>query len=427
MKLESPVNQNYAATVVRVKTLVPLDNSDNLVGMPLFGLQAIVGKGTQIGDMGIVFPAECQLSDGFTRFNNLYRHAEKNIDPGPFNNNKGYLEDNRRVRAIKLLGHRSDVLYMPLSSLEWTIGSDIDKLKEGDTFDKLGGYDICQKYVVRRRVNGPHNQHQKRMEPRVDARVFPEHFDSTHWLRVSDDVPDSAMLIVTQKLHGSSIRIGNVPVKRRLSWRDRLARRFGVQVQEYSFDSVYGSRKVIKDANNPLQNHYYDTDLWSAEGHKLDGLVPENYIVYGELVGFTDSGSPIQSHYTYDCLPGTRKLYVYRVCFVNAQGTVADLSWDGVRGFCESTGLMPVPELWRGHKNYFDAEKWVDKTFRPDFTQALPLSSDSPCDEGVCIRIEGMIPEIYKHKSPLFLQHETKLLDREVEDIEADQSELVLA
>ena len=53
----------------------------------------------------------------------------------------------------------------------------------------------------------------------------------------------------------------------------------------------------------------------------------------------------------------------------------------------------------------------------------VPLADDSPCDEGVCIRIEsGMIPEIYKLKSPIFLQHETAMLDKDVVDIDADET-----
>lgn len=417
MKLET-ANPNYCATVVQVKTLVPLEGCDNLVGMPLFGLQAIVGKETKIGDMGILFPAEAQLSPEFTRLNSLYRHKEQNANPEAV----GYLEDNRRVRAIKLRGHRSDALFMPLTSIGYCLSSTADfmRLKEGDTFDSLEGNLICQKYHIRTKL--PCDQQKKQVEKRVDEKLFPEHFDSMQWLRVDRTYHDEEILIVTQKVHGTSIRIGNVPVNRKLTLLERIARKLGVKIQATEFAMVYGSRKVIKDANNPNQQHFYDEDLWTAEGQKLDGLIPENYIVYGELIGWTASGSPIQKHYTYDCLPGTRRLYVYRVSFVNAQGTVADLSWDALVEFCATLGLAPVPELWRGRKRNFKPERWVDTNFRQDgFAHAVGLSLDSPCDEGVCIRIEGQIPEILKLKSPVFLHHETKMLDEEAVDIEETQ------
>lgn len=421
MKFDTPKNPNYVATVVRVKTLVPLANADRLLGLPMFGAQAIVGLDNKVGDLGVLFPAEAQLSLEFTSYNNLFRHSEFNADKAAV----GYLEDNRRVRAIKLRGHRSDALFLPLSCLAFT-GVDLADLKEGDEFDVLNGHEICCKYVVRTRE--PRAQRQGKAIPkRVDIRQFPEHFDSTHYLKISDSIPDQTPIIVTQKIHGTSIRVGRTIVTRKLTWRDKLAKLIGAKVQETEFDNVYGSRKVIKDANNPDQNHFYDEDLWTAEGKKLDGLIPENYIVYGELIGWTSGGAPIQHNYTYNCVHGTRRLYVYRVAFVNSQGTIADLSWDALKDFCSTLGLNYVPELWRGTKGAFEAEKWVDVKFTetgdvyPD--APIPLSDGSPCDEGVCIRIEGMIPQIYKLKSPIFLGHETALLDKGMADMETDVGE----
>jgi hypothetical protein len=89
----------------------PLEDCDNVVGTPIFGFQAIVGKDSKPGDLGIVFPAESQLSEEYCRVNNLFRHGDLNDDESA----KGYLEDNRRVKAMKFRGHRSDCLFMPLS------------------------------------------------------------------------------------------------------------------------------------------------------------------------------------------------------------------------------------------------------------------------------------------------------------------------
>lgn len=43
-------------------------------------------------------------------------------------------------------------------------------------------------------------------------------------------------------------------------------------------------------------------------------------------------------------------------------------------------------------------------------------------DEGVCLRVEGITPLVVKAKSPLFLQHETKMLDQGVTDTEAEEA-----
>lgn len=438
MKLETPVNANYCATVVRVKNLIPLANADNLVGMPMFGLQAVVGKDTQVGDIGILFPAEVQLSEKYLFNNSLYRHTEKNSDAGK----KGYLEDNRRVRAIKLRGHRSDALFMPLESVEYSVGY-VGEFREGDQFDHLNGEEICRKYerpVVGGRMGG--NRQVKQADKRVEERLFPQHFDSAQFLRVADGLDWGLDAVITQKLHGTSIRVGNIPVVKPVSmWRQLLSHipPFKAPKREYEYAMVYGSRKVIKDANNPNQQHFYDEDIWTREGKNLDGLIPQNYIVYGELVGWV-GGSPIQEHYTYDCPPGTCKLYVYRVSIVNNQGTIADLGWDAVKDFCQSVGLNHVPELFRTPvgrllepnnsdlRGLINLDTWLDVKFHEVFVKTgngtlascVPLSPDSPCDEGVCIRIEGMIPQIYKAKSPMFLQLETQQLDNDaitVEDV----------
>jgi len=113
MKVNKPLNPNYCATVVAIKNKLDLAGCDNVVGTTMFGYQAIISKHIEIGTLGIVFPAETQLSEAYCAENNMYRHAENNRDKTA----KGYIEDSRRVRAIKFRGHVSNALFMPLNSL----------------------------------------------------------------------------------------------------------------------------------------------------------------------------------------------------------------------------------------------------------------------------------------------------------------------
>lgn len=420
MKISTPVNSNYAATVVSIKNIIPLDNCDNIVATSLFGFQAIVSKDTKVGDIGVVFPAETQLSDEFCKNNNLYRHGKFNTD----HSKTGYLEDNRRIRAVKFRGHRSDCLFMSLDCLNWT-KEDISKLKENDTFDFLNGKEICKKYQLKVKEPRSNKQRLSKIFSRVDTKYIPEHFDSDNYFRVGDQIPDNAYFIVTQKIHGTSIRIANTIVKRKLNPVEWLFNKIGVKIQQTEFDYVFGSRKVIKDANNPHHNHYYDVDLWSIEGKKLEGLIPENFIIYGEIVGWTPTGAAIQSNYTYHYPSQACGLYVYRIAFVNEKGYVVDLNWDQLKEFCNQNGLKHVPELWRGYKKEFDAQVFMDKRFVDSgATQALQLSDLKTVDEGICIRIDGLRPYIMKAKSPIFYEHETKLLDKGQEDIESSQVEV---
>jgi hypothetical protein len=417
LKVDKPVNENYAATVVSIKSITPLEGCDNVVGSPIFGFQAVVGKDTQPGDLGIVFPAETQLSDEYARENNLHRHGDRNKDEGA----KGYLEDNRRIRAIKFRGHRSDCLFMPLTSLAFT-GVKIADLNEGDTFDTLNGHDICKKYEVVRKAGTPRTEKNKLKFVRVDKKFMPEHYDSDNYFRNRHVIPGDREVIVTQKIHGTSIRIGHTIVARKPRLVERLANLLGARIANTEYDYVFGSRKVIKDINNPNQNHFYSTDIWTEEGKRLEGLLPEGFIVYGELIGWTSNGAPIQKNYTYRVPQGAAELYVYRIAQVNPQGRVTDLSWDQTTELCRDLGLKHVPELWRGKMADFVAEDWIDKTFSTEFSGVVPLDEASPCDEGVCIRVDGLAPYILKAKSPLFFEHETRMLDEEALDLEAEGS-----
>lgn len=426
MKLTKPENESYAATVVTIKEVHPFPGSDNIVGTNLFGFQAIVGVATQSGERGIVFPPETQLSEEYAKENNLHQHGDLNKDQGA----KGYLGDNRRIRAIRLRGNRSDCLFMPLSSLSYIKGLDTSKLADGDTFDTIGDNAICNKYVIKRSIREQRLDKNKDKFIRVDKKFLPEHYDSDQWYKHSESVPGETTVIVTQKLHGTSIRVGHTIVTRKLTIRDRFAKVIGARIQENEMDYVFGSRKVIKDINNPNQNHFYSTDIWTDEGRKLEGIIPENFLVYGELLGWTPNGAAIQKNYTYQIPHATCDLYVYRVAFVNGQGKVVDLSWDQVKEFCKDTGLRHVPELWRGKKSelQLDADgqpfQFIDQRFHESgYVQAVPLDKESPVDEGVCIRVDGLAPYILKAKGPQFYEHETKMLDEEAEDLEAEGSE----
>lgn len=421
MKYDKPENANYVATVVALKNLYDLDGFDNVKGARIFGYQVLVGRDSDI--VGVFFPAETQLSDEYCYENNLFREDSRTGNLNKEKGKSGYMEKNRRVKAIKFRGAESHGLFMPLDSLKYT-GVDISELREGDEFDKLNGHEICRKYVIPKKVGRP-QQMVDRGFVRADKKFMPEHIDTINFFKYADTISPESEAIVTQKLHGTSIRIAHTLVNRKPSIIERIASFFGAKIADVEYAYLYGSRKVIKDANNPKQNHFYDIDIWTREGRKLDGIIPKNYIVYGELVGWTPEGSPIQKGYTYDLETGTCRLYVYRIAVVNRDGFKTDLSWDQVIQFCEENGLHTVPELYRcPMKNLTsnDCERvraLMDRRYFDDgMMGVVPLSDADTVDEGVCIRVEGLLPRIYKAKAPKFLEHETKILDAGDEDLE---------
>ena len=417
MRLDAPKNVNYAAQIIRVPAVVELAGLDNLVGVPVLGHNALTQRaGAAVGELKVAFTAETQLSHEYAHNNNLYREAGLNADPAE----KGYLERNRRVRAIKLKGHRSDALLMPLSSLAFATSGWAD-LREGDTFDRIGDVEICRKYeIVQKHKQNPAKSKVEKAFKRVDKKMLPEHVSTDNYYRSACLNPKNAEVIVTAKYHGTSIRISNTIVKARRTWRERLAAKLGVRVVEYEYDYVHGSRKVIKDPRSEAQQHFYGFDLWTREGEKLRGILPQGVIVYGELVGWAESGSPIQPSYDYGIPEGECRLFVYRVARVSPDGFLSDLSWDQVREFCRERGLSHVPELWRGPHFEFNSDDWLEKRFRDSgHGECLPLPNKKLVDEGVVLRVDGVLPQFYKLKSPTFLQFETKRLDSGEVDMES--------
>lgn len=417
---DAPKNVNYAATIVRVNTLVELEGLDNLIGVPVLGHQALTQRDIQRGDLRVAFTAETQLSEEYARINGLHRDASLNNDTEV----TGYLEKNRRIKALKLRGHVSNALLMPLDSLEpWISPS---QLREGDTFDTLNGHEICRKYEIPRRPStGRTDRRIERAFRRVDEKLFPMHLDTDAYWRSAHLLDPTREVVITQKLHGSSVRVGRVPCRREKGRWERFVNKFlRVKTPDYAHELVSGSRKVIKEVGRDHQ-HFYDRDIWSWCGEQIADLIPNGVIVYGELVGYVpDTNSPIQKDYSYECAEGDCELYVYRVAHINQQGFLVDFPWDAVKHFCRERGLKWVPELTRSSVEGVDVflDSFLDERLADhgDWIDApLTVSSHKTVDEGVCIRQEGLVPTILKAKSPIFLEHETRLLDAEVVDLES--------
>lgn len=244
MKLEPPKNANYSATVISVGALVELPGLDNLVGVPVLGCTALTQRDVSVGDLRIAFTAETALSEEYARENNLFRDESLNSDPKEV----GYLEKNARIRAIRLRGNTSSALLMPLSSLAYT-GINPDELREGDTFDTLNGHPICRKYEVQKQHRqDPAKSKIDKAFKRVDKKIFPEHLSTDSYWRNKHLLQDSREVVITQKLHGTSIRVGRVPVLRNKSWTERVFVNgvFRIKTPEYEYRVVCGSRKVIK-------------------------------------------------------------------------------------------------------------------------------------------------------------------------------------
>lgn len=441
MKFKEPKNPNYAATIVSVSNIIPLEGMDRVQAAIILGNQVIVGKNIKKGDVGIYFPVECQLSEGYLKNNNLYRKTELNLDPTI---KGGYFEENGRVRCIKFARvHKSEGIFMPLESLQYT--GELH-FKVNDTFDELNGHEICKKYVIKQNrtpgLSGSRKTHNtKKYESKLVENQFRFHQDTSMLFRNLHRIEPDSLISISYKLHGTSGISSYVLCKRKLNWYEKLLLKLGVDIKTVEYDYLYSSRKVIKNEElNPNAQHYYSEDIWGIAHNELKDYLQKGMTFYYEIVGFLPNGGAIQKDYDYGCEPGQHTIYIYRITQTNPDGKVVEFSAKQVQDFCKKNGLNAVPELYYGYAKNFtgiipvkqegnniyleDLESW-----RNHFLSAIKMNyNEKSCymcqnqvpEEGVVIRVEGLDFEAYKQKSTAFYELETKQLDKGESNIEDD-------
>lgn len=423
---------NYKCTVVRLSNLYSLEGLDRLKGTNIYGNQVLVGVDQKEGDLGLYFPPESQLGEEFYKANDLLRRKDEQGKPCG-----GMFEENRRVRVLKLKGHQSAGFWCPIEFIRNLIGytsptgikvpdsfKTIEStLKEDDSFNELGGIEISKKYIPKTNQNnhtGLGNGQPKKEKSRIIKEFFPEHIDTEHLFKNLHKINIGNLLIFTWKLHGTSFRVGNVPVRRILNPLERVLKFFGVKIQQTEYANLNGSRKIVKDSKNSTQNHYYKKDLWTEIGDaNFKDKLFMNEMVFGEIIGYVPGTEElIQKGFTYGCKPGTCEVYIYRI---TRDGI--DLSWEAVKERSVELGVKHVTEVERTYVNLLSSEA-IEDYVKGTYLETNSYLDPSHPEEGVVCRIEGLKPQFYKAKSFRFMEMETKQLDKGEQDLETIESEV---
>lgn len=417
MQHKQPRNKNYCAVVVSLDTFVELAGCDNVRGALIFGNQVIVSRESQKGAVGLFFPLESALSPEFLKNNNLYRDSQLNADT----RQKGYFEAHGRVRAVKFRGHKSEGFWVPLVALSYT---GVVGLAVGDEFDFIGDHEICRKYVPDTVLHAPVKRAQSKKSSVPDNFRF--HYDTENLRRNVHKFTDNTIISVSDKWHGTSAVIARLSVSKKLSLLERLAKFFGASVNKSESVLVWSSRRVVKGVGSTVVEgqHFYGSDVWGVVAKEVESKIPEGYTLYGEIVGYTPEGSPIQPGYFYGCKDKEHRFLVYRVTYTAPNGTIFELGWPQMLEFCEARGLEHVVPLYYGTVRTLcgqypetDFVSVIQKLFL--YEGLCPYNDYKVPAEGVVIRIDHVSQsEAYKLKNYAFLQHETKMLDKGTGDME---------
>ena len=449
MNLKNPKNINYSAIVVEIKTIVPLANCNNVQGAIILNNQVIVDKSTKVGDIGLFFGVENQLSKEFLSANNLYRDTELNVDK----TKKGYFDENGRVRCQKFVKHDSEGFYIPLNSLEFT-GIDINELNIGDEFDEINDIEICRKYVVKKNKTNENSCSSKKnkrnkLEDKLVDKQFKFHEETKLLFKCPNVITPDTLVHVSTKCHGSSAISANVLVKKNTNLLTKIGKFLGIKYNETEYGYIYSSGKpksglpkgiVGKYVNK--NSGYYSDDIWKTTFEDIKDFLTPGLSVYYEIVGYTKSGSMIQSGYDYGCVPPKEgegyklgvnyDIYIYRVSMTGVDGTTYEFSPMQVREWALRNGLKPVELLFYGYASEMfklSPDFIVDENldFGDSFLMLCKyLFNEKDChicnnkvpEEGCVIRIDGFKFQAYKVKSTRFSERETKELDKGEVNIE---------
>lgn len=419
---------NYTAMVVELGVIEHLPGLDNLRGIKVGGNLVLISKDHEPGELGVFFPAESQLSAEFCRLNNLFKHKHLNAD----STQKGYIEDTRRVKALKLKGYVSTGLWLPLDCFVPLFGGEAMTLQPGEEFNRIDAVDICRKYVRKGPIQVARSSKAKKApREQVDINVFKEHVKTTHLLKCSFMLDLNDIVRVSIKLHGTSARVGLVPVHKPMTiWR-RMLRKLGVEQKLTTYKLVAGSRQVIKYVEGQqLGKHgdYYGEDLWTLTAKQFEGKLAKGEVVYYEIVGWTPGGRPIQKGYTYGLPQGEHAIFVYRIANVNEDGVGQDLSWSAMRLRCVELGVNTVPFIGYGYMSgfLFSENELIDTEWRETrlpkyvarFMDRPSVLDRNIVEEGIVMTVERLGTHTHlKAKSPKFLLHETAVLDAEDDSV----------
>lgn len=417
----------HKCIIAKISAVEEIPGADKIHVAIVLGERVVVSKEWGVDHIGVFFPVDVQLSEEYCRENNLFRDATKNKD----NTKKGFFESNRRVRAQPFLGVKSEGYFAAFESIAYTgvkVGGGWPQFTQGYEFDELNGHKICQKYFSEAtlKVKGEAN---KTKTAKLDfSPLFEKHVDSAQFKHYAESIPAGALLHFHAKVHGTSARMGFLPVLQELpKWQKAINWLFRKEVYKpkYDYDYVVGTRNVVLKDNQKEGFH-------GSEQFRYDVLemvkpfLQKGMTIYGEIAGFANGKPIMPKHaikalkdkrytekygdevtYTYGCKEHEFRFHIYRITQLMEDGEHIDYTQAQIDKFCEKTGLLgPLnvtsPFVYDGNveglRFMVEAHTERQEVLTADYIDPSHIS------EGIIIRVDdgGFTPKFYKSKSYAF-------------------------
>lgn len=442
----------YCATIVKIGDIFPIEGKDRIVKTMVTGLSIVIGKDEfKTGDVAVYCANETAINKEFLHINSMFDDVLLNAD----NTKRGYINKHGRIRIVKLGGVPSYGLLLNPDSiasfLKISKNEVIDFLSThvNEDFDEINGERFIQVYLPPIKQRTPSNKSEKRQKKLKRFKMlidgnFKFHYDTEGLQKHMNDINPDDEVYISCKLHGTSGIFANILTNIPTPWYKRLWRKYVKHINKYEqkYNLIYSSRNVIKNEfinKKQKPGGYYSDDVWGYWAQKLNGVIPEDYEIYGEILGFTPNGTAIQKGYDYGCEPFAvekSKLMVYRITYKGKELEIPEVINFGAY-LKEKLGdiIIEFPLLYHGTMKELYPDVVIDGCWHENVLERLknekkflmeknePMCKNKVPREGFVLRkAHDVISEAWKLKTFSFLNRESKLIDSGEVDMEMEEN-----
>lgn len=409
------------------------------------GVSIITDLSHEEGEFVFYFPEDGVLHPAFAQKHNLV----KNIDPDTGKNLGGMFEPNLRIRPISIRGVKTSGFVMKAHLFEGYSHTQelFGQFEDGWVY--IGNEPVAKKFTIPTSSSPSPTKLPSKVKTNIQG--FDEHYDTQRWRGFDSTKHGNAMVVVTEKIHGTSGRTGYVKnmtyQKKTLNWFQNvwywLLSFFSKvewleKVEEYKMRT--GSRQRVLSENDTCK-WFEDVDFRMNHSRVFEGKLKPGETVYYEIYGFTHKGKAISvvqnlnkvpslkkffrkelMDYSYGCNPKESRIGIYRITQEQLDGSIRDLGWLEIQKRCEQLGVETVPVL-----GIFYPE--VDELSLAEVlneNEYLYSTLDhGTLMEGLCIRLDYPLHhECYKFKFHAFKELEMNRKETTGEkDMEEEESE----
>ena len=413
------------AIVAKVTGVMEIPGADKIHVAVVLGESCIVSKDVGVGYVGLLFPAETQLSEQYCFENNLNRHGADNKNP----EKTGFFDINRKVRVQPFLKVKSTAYFASLDSLSY-ISHTCDEVSRakyvplGATFDNIEGVSICCKYISKATRDSINKQNRPKMAKAVLMPHFEKHVDSAQFKHNAAVIPVGSLLSFHAKVHGTSHRSSFTKVVKELPKWKQLVNKFAPIFPNEEWKHVVGTRNVVLTEKS---DGFHGSEQFRFEVmESLKPFMTKGMTVYGEIAGYAN-GKPIMAvHsgkaakdkpflkkfgeeiiYKYGCKEHEYRFHIYRITQLTQDGVNVDFSQKQLDQWCADRSILGPVEVAAQEVYDGDLEKLLAKvdllTERPSVSTEDIIDPTHP-SEGIIVRVDNgkMNPYFLKSKSYFF-------------------------